>query len=38
MSKREWKIYFLDMLESIKKIEKYVEGINFEEFIKDDKH
>jgi len=35
MSKRDWKILFADILESIGKIEQYTQGINFDEFIRD---
>ncbi len=35
MSKRDWKILFADILESIEKIEQYTQGINFDEFIRD---
>lgn len=37
MSKRNWKLFFADILESIEKIENYVSGVSFEEFIKDEK-
>ena len=37
MSKRDWKLYVIDMLESIEKIEKYILGLSYEEFIKDSK-
>ena len=33
MSKREWKILFEDILESINKIENYTKEIEFEKFI-----
>ena len=32
MSKRDWKILFEDILESIMKIEQYTERINFDDF------
>jgi uncharacterized protein with HEPN domain len=35
MSKRDWKILFADILESIGKIEQYTQGITFDEFIRD---
>jgi uncharacterized protein with HEPN domain len=39
MSKKErnWKLFIMDMLESINKIEKYIEGLNYEQFIRDEK-
>lgn len=37
MSKRDRNILLTDILESIKKIKKYTNGMNFEEFLKDDK-
>ncbi len=37
MSKREWRLFLEDILESIQKIEQYVKGFNFEDFEKDDK-
>jgi uncharacterized protein with HEPN domain len=37
MSKRGIKLYLEDVNESIRKIEKYTHGINFDEFSKDDK-
>jgi uncharacterized protein with HEPN domain len=33
MSKRDWKLLFEDILESIGRIEKYTEGIHRDEFI-----
>lgn len=33
MSKRDWKILFKDMLESITRIEEYTKGLNHDEFI-----
>jgi uncharacterized protein with HEPN domain len=33
MSERDWKILFEDILESIEKIEKYTEGISFDDFV-----
>lgn len=32
MSKRDWKILFEDMVESIEKIEHYTDGISFDDF------
>ena len=37
MSKRDIKLYVRDILEAIKAIEKFVEGIDFESFKEDDK-
>ena len=37
MSKRDRNILLTDILESIQKIKKYTIGMNFEEFLKDDK-
>ncbi|MGC9081530.1 HepT-like ribonuclease domain-containing protein [Sulfurihydrogenibium sp.] len=37
MSKRNWKLFLVDVLESIEKIENYTSEISFEEFIKDEK-
>jgi uncharacterized protein with HEPN domain len=39
MSKKErnWKLFVMDILESINKIEKYIEGLNYEQFVKDEK-
>jgi uncharacterized protein with HEPN domain len=39
MSKKErnWKLFIMDMLESINKIEKYIEGLNYEQFVRDEK-
>lgn len=37
MSKREWKLFIKDILESIELIEKYIENMKFDEFIKDRK-
>jgi len=37
MSKRDVKLYVKDILEAIKAIEKFVEGMNFESFKEDDK-
>ena len=37
MSKRDWRVILADILESINKIENYVEGITYEQFIQEDK-
>jgi len=37
VSKRNWKLFLVDVLESIEKIENYTSEISFEEFIKDEK-
>ncbi len=37
MSKRDRNILLTDILESIQKIKKYTNEMNFEEFLKDDK-
>jgi len=37
MSKRDWKLFVEDILECIGKIEKYIEGMKFEDFENDDK-
>jgi uncharacterized protein with HEPN domain len=37
MSKRGWRVILADILESINKIENYVEGITYEQFMQDDK-
>jgi len=39
MSKKErnWKLFIIEILESINKIEKYIEGLNYEQFVKDQK-
>lgn len=37
MSKRDWKLYCEDILESIELIEQYVEGMTFDNFTKDRK-
>lgn len=37
MSKREWKLYIEDILESIELIEKYINDIRYEEFINNKK-
>jgi uncharacterized protein with HEPN domain len=35
--KRDWKLFIMEILESINKIEKYIEGLNYEQFVKDEK-
>jgi uncharacterized protein with HEPN domain len=35
--KRDYKLFIKDILDCINKIEEFVEGMNFEEFVKDDK-
>jgi len=37
MSERNWKLFIDDILESIQWIEKYVKGMNYDEFSKDRK-
>lgn len=37
MSKRDWKLFIADILESIDLIENYVEGMSFEDFHSDRK-
>lgn len=37
MSKRDWKLYFEDILGSIKKIESYISNLSYDDFIKDNK-
>ena len=37
MSKRDWKLYVEDVLECIKKVEKYIGDMDFTLFEKDDK-
>jgi uncharacterized protein with HEPN domain len=37
MSKRDWNFYFEDILECIKKIDIYITGISYDDFIKDSK-
>jgi len=37
MSKREWKLFVEDILESIELIEKYIENLEFNDFSKDRK-
>jgi uncharacterized protein with HEPN domain len=35
--KRSWKLFVMDMLGSIKKIENYIERLNYEQFLRDEK-
>jgi len=35
--RKDWRLYILDMLECIKRIENYVEGLSYEQFLMDDK-
>ncbi len=35
--KRDYRLYIDDLLEAVEKIEKYVEGLSFEEFSQDSK-
>jgi len=35
--RKDWRLYLLDMLECIKRIENYVEGLSYEQFLVDDK-
>ncbi|MGB9935842.1 MULTISPECIES: HepT-like ribonuclease domain-containing protein [Thermodesulfovibrio] len=37
MSKRDLKLYIKDILNAIDSIEQFIEGMNYEDFIKDDK-
>jgi len=37
MSKRDLKLFLTDILESIQKIENYITGLSYEEFVKDSK-
>ena len=36
MSERDWKLFVFDILESINKIERYIEGMDYELFDKTD--
>lgn len=36
MKKRDYKLFFYDILESINRIEKYTKNLNFENFISDE--
>jgi uncharacterized protein with HEPN domain len=35
--RKDWRLYLLDMLECIKRIENYVEGLSYEQFLVYDK-
>jgi len=35
--RKDWRIYILDMLECIKRIENYMEGLSYEQFLMDNK-
>ena len=37
-NERNWKLFVMDILESINKIEKYIEGLNYEQFVRDEKN
>ena len=37
MSERDWRLFINDILECIERIEKYVSGLSYDDFIKDDK-
>ena len=37
MSKRDWKLYVEDVLECVRKVEKYTDGMDFASFKEDDK-
>jgi len=37
MSKRDWKLFIYDILECIKKIEKYVTNLSYDDFFGDEK-
>ena len=39
MSKKErgWKLFVMEIMESINKIEEYIEGLNYEQFVRDEK-
>ena len=37
MFKRNWRLFINDILECIERIEKYVSGLSYDDFIKDDK-
>ncbi|AKG91065.1 hypothetical protein GAH_01648 [Geoglobus ahangari] len=37
MSKRDWRLFLIDMLESIEKIESYISGVSRDGFLKDEK-
>ncbi len=37
MSERDWKLFIMDLLECIEKIEHYVSGLSYEDFLLDKK-
>ena len=37
MSKRDWRLFLVDMLECVEKIERYLAGVSKEEFLSDEK-
>jgi uncharacterized protein with HEPN domain len=37
MYKRNWKLFIIDIMECIKKIEGYIENLSYEDFINDEK-
>ena len=37
MSKRDWRLFLVDMLECIEKIERYLAGVSKKEFLSDEK-
>jgi len=37
MSRRNWRLFIVDILESIEKIENYIMGLSYEEFLNDAK-
>ena len=37
MSKKDWKLFAMDVLEAIEKIEKYVAGLSYKDFMEDSK-
>jgi uncharacterized protein with HEPN domain len=37
MSKKNWRFFLIDILESIEKIERYVREFSFEDFMRDEK-
>ena len=37
MSKRDWKLFIMDILEYIEKIESYISGVSYRKFMRDSK-
>jgi len=37
VSKRDWRLFLVDMLECVEKIERYLAGVSKEEFLSDEK-